>query len=141
MPTSEHEWKKISKDFEDRWNFPHCVGSMDGKHIRIICSPNSGSKYFNYKQFFSVVLFAVVNAQYQFIYAHVECQGRISDGGVFRSTAFGKSLLDRELNLPQPEPLPGRIMHQPYVFLADDAFPLTENICNTLFYRFKCRFA
>lgn len=102
---------------------------MDGKHIAIVCPPNSGSKYFNYKQFFSIVLFATVNAHYQFTYVHVGCQGRISDGGVFRHTAFGKSILDHTLHLPEPEPLPGRETRVPYVFLADDAFPLTENIC------------
>lgn len=102
---------------------------MDGKHIAIVCPPNSGSKYFNYKQFFSIVLFAIVNAHYQFTYVHVGCQRRISDGGVFRHTAFGKSILDHTLHLPEPEPLPGRETRVPLVFLADDAFPLTENIC------------
>lgn len=102
---------------------------MDGKHTEIVCPPNSGSEYFNYKWFFSTVLFAVDNAQYQFLYVHVGCQGRIFDGEVFRNTAFEKALLDCSMNLPQPEPLPGREMHTPYVFLADDAFPLTENIC------------
>lgn len=102
---------------------------MDGKHIAIVCPPNSGSTYFNYKHFFSIVLFAVVNAHYQFLYVHVGCQGRISDGGVFKHTAFGKAVLDQTLHLPEPEPLPGREMRMPYVFLADDAFPLTESIC------------
>lgn len=129
MPVSEREWKIISKDFEDRWNFPHSLGAMDGKHVAIVCPPNSGSKYFNYKNFFSIVLFAVVDANYKFLYVHVGCQGRISDGGVFRHTSFGKALLDKSLNIPEAEPLPGRELPTPYVFLADDAFPLTENIC------------
>jgi hypothetical protein len=59
----------------------------------------------------------------------VGCQGRISDGGVFKHTAFGKAVLDQTLHLPEPEPLPRREMRIPYVFLDDDAFPLTENIC------------
>lgn len=102
---------------------------MDGKHIAITCPPNSGSQYFNYKQFFSIVLFAVTDARYNFLYVHVGVQGRISDGGVFRHTAFGKALLSQNLNVPLPDSLPSRDMLTPYVFLADDAFPLTENIC------------
>lgn len=129
MPSKVTEWKQVAKDFEDRWNFPHCLGAMDGKHIAITCPPNSGSQYFNYKQFFSIVLFAVTDARYNFLYVHAGVQGRISDGGVFRHTAFGKALLSQNLHIPPPESLPGRVMLTPYVFLADDAFPLTENIC------------
>ncbi|CAH2013930.1 unnamed protein product [Acanthoscelides obtectus] len=129
IPTSEREWLNVAKAFEERWNFPHCLGSMDGKHIEIICPPNSGSKYYNYLHYYSIVLFAVVDAQYRFLYVHVGCQGRISDGGVFRHTSFGKRLMNKTLNLPQPENLPQRQTQQPYVFVADDAFPLTENIC------------
>lgn len=28
-------WKNISREFEEQWNFPHCLGAMDGKHILI----------------------------------------------------------------------------------------------------------
>jgi hypothetical protein len=34
----------------------------------------------------------------------------------------------KTLNLPNPEPLPGRQVEQPYVILGDDAFALTENL-------------
>lgn len=101
---------------------------MDGKHIRIKCPKNGGSHYFNYKKFHSIVLFAVVDAHYNFLYVHVGCQGRISDGGVFASTGFGKALNDKSLNIPPPEPLAGRVKNTPFVFVADDAFPLSENI-------------
>lgn len=43
--------------------------------------------------------------------------------------AIVKSILDHSLNIPESEPLPGRNKLQPYVFVADDAFPLTQNIC------------
>ena len=31
-PTTEQEWLQISNDFDFRWQFPHCLGVMDGKH-------------------------------------------------------------------------------------------------------------
>lgn len=78
--------------YEETWNFPHCLGAIDGKHIQLQAPIGSGSEYFNYKNTFSVVLMAVVDANYNFIYANVGCQGRISDGGVFRNTSFSKLL-------------------------------------------------
>ncbi|KAG5863504.1 hypothetical protein JTB14_017427 [Gonioctena quinquepunctata] len=87
-----------------------CIGSMDGKHIVIQSPKFSGSEFFNYKETFSIVLFAIVDENYNFTYVYVGCQGRISFGGVFESTGFAKALNKSVLNLP------------------DDAFPLTTNI-------------
>lgn len=101
---------------------------MDGKHIMIQAPENSGSEYFNYKSFFSVVLFVVANANYEVLYLNVGCQGRISDGGVFANTRFKKMLTSCKLNLPEESPLPGRSRAVPNVFLGDDAFPLSPNL-------------
>ncbi|CAB3221184.1 unnamed protein product [Arctia plantaginis] len=67
MPTTQSEWKDNAKMFEDKWNFDHCVGAIDGKHISIEKPPESGSSFYNYKGFFSIVLFGVVNANYEFM--------------------------------------------------------------------------
>lgn len=71
---------------------------------------------------------AVVDANYKFIYADVGCQGRISDGGVFRNTSFYQAMESNSFNLPQEAPLPITNSSAPYVFVADDAFPLMKNI-------------
>jgi len=34
MQASEDKWKATSKEFEKNWNFNHCLGAIDGKHIR-----------------------------------------------------------------------------------------------------------
>ena len=88
MPKSTCEWAYIAETFSARWNFPNCLGSIDGKHIQIVAPEHGGSVFFNYKGFFSIVLLAVADANYNVIYAHVGCQGRISDGGVFSHTTL-----------------------------------------------------
>ena len=85
MPSTSNEWLDISRQFETTWNYPNYIGSMDGKHIVLQSPMNSGSEYFNYKSFFSIVLFALVDADYNFLFIDIGCQGRISDGGVFKS--------------------------------------------------------
>ncbi|CAG4981029.1 unnamed protein product [Parnassius apollo] len=42
MPTTESEWIQISKKFDELWNFPHCAGAMDGKHV-ILEAPGAAS--------------------------------------------------------------------------------------------------
>lgn len=42
------------RDFMIGGNFPHTLGAIDGKHIRIKKPPNSGPAFFNYKQYFSI---------------------------------------------------------------------------------------
>jgi hypothetical protein len=36
VPQSENEWKLVAREFEKRWNFPHCIGAIDGKHVEIV---------------------------------------------------------------------------------------------------------
>lgn len=93
--------------------------------MRISPPPKSGSYYYNYKGFFSIILMAVVNANYEFMYLDIGKNGRNSDAGVIDQTEFYKRLLNGTLNLPAPEDNIGKMN---FVFVADDAFALLENV-------------
>ncbi|XP_064119009.1 uncharacterized protein LOC135224014 [Macrobrachium nipponense] len=48
-PSTPEKWKSVADGFNTRWNFPNCLGSIDGKHIAITARAGSGSYYYNYK--------------------------------------------------------------------------------------------
>lgn len=101
---------------------------MDGKHVVMQSPSHSGTEYYNYKRIFSIVLLALVDGNYNFIFAEIGSQGRISDGGVFQNSRPWQRICSNNLNLPTPRPLPGSTREIPYVFLADGAFALTTHV-------------
>lgn len=101
---------------------------MDGKHINIQQPPHSASDYINYKGYFSIVLLALVDYDYCFMFAEVGAKGRISDGGVFNSSVLSEKITNNTINLPPPSSLPGCNIELPYVFLGDGAFPLSNHL-------------
>ncbi|XP_063602199.1 uncharacterized protein LOC134778223 [Penaeus indicus] len=124
-PSSEAEWRTVVHGFETGWNFPHCLGSIDGKHVQMVAPDRSGSLYYNYKGTFSIVLLGVADANYNFLYADVGCQGRISDGGVFKYTSLYNNLENKSAHVPKCEALPGRTEPVPYILVGDDAFAMS----------------
>ncbi|XP_053685936.1 uncharacterized protein LOC128735480 [Sabethes cyaneus] len=122
------QWKQKAIEFNDLWDMPNCCGAVDGKHINIECPPNSGSLFFNYKGHHSINLMAVSDAKYNFVSVDVGAYGGNSDGGVFANSAFGKRFLDKKVNFPDTEALPGTNLNLPYYIVGDAAFPLKENL-------------
>ena len=63
FPSSTDDWRAIEKGFRDKWNFPHCIGALDGKHI-VMQACGSGSYFYNYKGTHSVVLMVLAGMVY-----------------------------------------------------------------------------
>lgn len=126
MPCTTTEWLNIERGFNRK--YPHCVGCIDGKHVVIQCPINSGTEYYNYKGTFSLVLLALVDSNYRFIFADIGAQGRISDGGVFQNSVLWEKISTETINLPPDIPLPGGQCNMPYVFLGDGAFALSKHV-------------
>ncbi|XP_029659443.1 protein ANTAGONIST OF LIKE HETEROCHROMATIN PROTEIN 1-like [Formica exsecta] len=74
-PANEAEWREVAAGFWEEWQFPHCVGAIDEKHIQIQAPQTSESIYFNYKKTFRMVLLAVCDVHYNFIMLDVGVEG------------------------------------------------------------------
>lgn len=128
MPTTEAGWLAISEAFERRWNYPFCLGALDGKHVAVRQPANSGSEYFNYKHFFSVVLMALVDSNYRFTYVDVGATGRSGDAGVFDRGTLKAGMLANVLSFPKSDILGDTGEQCAYHIVGDDAFPLREDL-------------
>ena len=123
-PNTEEEWTTIANRFETLWNFPNCIGAVDGKHIVMQPPPESGSHFYNYKHTHSIVLMAIAGPDYECLYADVGTNGRMSDGGVWNKCSFLKAAENGEIVLPKPKVLPFGKTPVPYVLVGDEAFAL-----------------
>ena len=99
-PNSPEEWRQIAQTFETRWQFPLCLGVIDGKHVAIRPPANSGSWYFNYKKAFSIILMAIAGPDYECLYADIGTNGRVHDGGVWNKCSFKEIIDNGEIKFP-----------------------------------------
>lgn len=120
--------EEIAEDFDRKTYFPNCMGALHGKHIRI-CSPaHSGSLFFNYKSCNSIVLMALTDSKYRFIYVDIGAYGKAYDSTVFNNSKIHELILRNTRNTiaSSTKPLPGFVELVPYVFIADEGLPLTN---------------
>ncbi|XP_069620051.1 uncharacterized protein [Ranitomeya imitator] len=128
QPTMEI-WMRSSEQFERMCNFPNCVGAVDGKHIRIAKPAGTGSEYYNYKKYFSIVLMAIADANCRFLAVNIGAYGRSNDSQVFKNSPMGRCLYGDTYNFPPARPLPGTSEPAlPYVCVGDEAFQLSPHL-------------
>ena len=133
-PTTEI-WEQSAKGFEDVWQFPNCIGSIDGKHITIKCPNKTGSNHFCYLNKLSIVLMAIVGPDYRFICVDIGGYGKNSDGGIFYSSNMGQRFEAGLMNIPKDKPLPGQNESCSHVLIGDEAFALKPYLMRPFPYR------
>lgn len=121
-PQTKEEWKRIASGFESSWNYPNCLGALDGKHVAMDCPKNGGSNFFNYKGFHSLVLMAICDANYCFTLVDIGGYGRDNDASIFSQSEIGMAFEDGDIEIPEAEVVDGKTL--PYVIVSDAIFPL-----------------
>ena len=124
MPKSREDFEEKILDMEELWQFPCCWVALDGCHIPIKCPPGgleACKEYHNFKNFYSVVLMAMVDSNYRFVWGSCGYPGNSHDAIIFKSTNLWNSIHDGLL--PSIGKSVGEV-NVPPLIIADSAFPL-----------------
>jgi len=127
FPSSIEEWEDIAAGFNNRWQFPLCLGALDGKHIEFRASKKEDVLYYNYKRFHSVVLLAMCDSKYRFTFADIGGIGRNSDSGTLNQSHL-RTIIQHARTYFPPDKNIGNDRLLPYCIIGDDAFPLEKHI-------------
>jgi len=113
------DFKQKAAEFSYKWNFPNCILAIDGKHIHIRSPSNTGSLFHNYKEYFSLVLLAMVDANYKFVAIDIDSFDKEGDSGIFLKSNMGKqNILDGTFGFPEQCNHPGSDKVAPHVIVG-----------------------
>ena len=91
----------------------------------VIKAPNNSSTVYHYcNGFFSIILLAVIGADYKFICVDLGDNGSTSDVAVFNQSDLKVALETSTLGLPPLKALLGDDTPIPYFLIGEDAFLL-----------------
>ena len=144
-PSTEEEWQKISNDFFEKWTLSTLywchrreaikeslarntalVSSVQEALHCALCTvqafANLGTLFRNYKGTFSLVLFAICNANYKFTYTHIGSAGSANDAAIWNCSTFKSHLDAGQLGIPQT---PGKVN---FYLVGDDIFGLSKTV-------------
>jgi hypothetical protein len=90
---TEQEWLAIAKQNQAMCIFPHLFEVIDEKRVVLQCATNTCnvSEHVSSKNTRSIVSFALVDANYNFVFVDAGCQGRILGSGLITNAELCKS--------------------------------------------------
>ena len=110
----------VLNGFQRKWNFPQCLGAIDGTHIPIKAPLIHHSDYYNRKSFHSVILQGICDSQCCFTDVFAGWPGR---------SQIGKMITDGTLipeNLNFSQVIDNHII-EPFL-IGDPAYPLFKHL-------------
>lgn len=107
---------------------PNCILAIDGKQIRFRNPTNFESLFHNYKDYFSLVLLAIVDENYKFVEIDIGSLEKKGDSGIFLKSNIGQHILNVTFGFPEDGNLTESDKVAPHVIAGDKAFRLHKNI-------------
>ena len=125
FPKTESDFKTAMLDMDEEWQFPYAFCGIDGSHLPIKCPDGGGEamkQYYNFKNFYSVILLALVDAKYRFIWCSLGAPGHTHDSTYFQTCSLWNNIIGGNF-------LPNKVqvlenVEIPPMILGDGAFPL-----------------
>ena len=124
LPRTQEEMKIKVAEFESKFGMVQAFGCVDGTHIPIRRPYVDSQDYFNYKQYFSVNVQAVCDAQGKFMDVDCRWPGCVHDAKVFANSQINNALKSGNLPGTFNNLLPGCDKIPNYI-IGDPAYPLT----------------
>ena len=115
-------FKETVKGFLDRWEIPQCVGAIDGSHIPVRPPSMNHTDYYNRKGWYSILVQAVVDANYLVTDLNVGWSGSVHDAGVLSNSELYRNCINYEYL--QSDALQINNHTIPLVLIGDCAYPL-----------------
>lgn len=125
FPQTVEQLRVGVQEFEMLLGYPMCIGAVDGCHIRICPPKESAIDYYNFKGSHSIILFAVADARYRYIYFNVGSPGKNSDSNVLKKTSLNKALESNLFDSVEREMGNAKL---PVCLIGDSAFPLSKHL-------------
>nr|ACD54739.1 PIF/Harbinger-like protein [Adineta vaga] len=94
FPKSPDEIKETINGFYDKFNYPMCIGSVDGTHIAIKPPKGYETDYYNYKKHHSIIMRAIVNSDLLFTYVNIGASGRCNDSSIYNRSSLSQVIED-----------------------------------------------
>ncbi len=96
----------VANQMSRKWQYHHCLGAIDGKHVAIRKPMKAGYYYFNYKNFHSILLMALVDGGYKFIWVDVGSNGPSSNAQIFEDCELKRAIDQDVIDFPPADHLP-----------------------------------
>ena len=125
FPQNANELRRKMEKMDEEWQFTCAFAAIDGCHISIKCLAGGlefAKEYHNFKNFYSTVMMAMVDAKYRIIYPSTGFAGNAHDSIIFQASDIYAEIA-RGKRLPSISQLEGNVDIPPLI-LGGSAFPL-----------------
>ena len=135
VQNTNEQYEELTNIMYAEWQFPFAFCSIDRSHLPIkypIGGGEAKKSHYNFKRVYSIVLMALVDTQYRFIWARVGTPGNTHDSTNFQSTKLWESICKGNI-IPEKMRM-CEVIDIPPMILVDGANLVNETIweCDTI---------